>query len=53
MNKQEIAAYAAQLKCPDCHSTMRLTDTGGNVYVATVLHDKTCPTFAAIERRQK
>jgi hypothetical protein len=38
------AAYA----CPDCSADTRLTEEAPGVYVLTVEHDDTCPTYRAM-----
>lgn len=36
--------------CPDCDADLAMTEEEPGLFVATVLHDDTCPTLKEIQR---
>jgi len=42
-----MSSAKKQARCPDCNSDVRSVPSGDGIYWVEVLHDDTCPWFAA------
>jgi hypothetical protein len=49
--RQLATAYADDHRCPDCLSEQSLVQHAPGVMVLEVRHDRTCPSYRAMEMR--
>lgn len=48
-----IRTYADSYECPDCNADTRLEHLAPGVHRLKVMHDETCPTYAAMTKGRR